>query len=357
LENKPCAATLSSLKPLPIHQDRSELPIRVLVVDDYEPFRRFVRLRLEPKPSLLVIGEASDGIEAVRKAEELQPDLVVLDIGLPGLNGIEAARHIREVSPESKILVLTQESSAAVMQKVFDLGALGYVVKTHAASELLLAVEAVCEGRQFVSSAISDRDRNYAVEAEVAYNLSSNQDCPSLAPQNNGYNHAVEFYSDDASFVVGFTRFIESSLSAGNAVIVVATAPHQESLLQRFEEHGVNIALAIKQGRYFPLDVVQTLATFMVDDLPDPERFLRVVGGLIAGATPATGGKASRVAICGESASILWAQGKADGAIQVEQLCNQLTKRYEMEILCGFSLSSFYTEEDKEIFQKICSEC
>ena len=118
----------------------------------------------------------------------------------------------------------------------------------------------------------------------------------------------------------------------------------------------MDIAAAIEQGRYLPLDVPDTLSTFMGDDLPDPVRFLRVVGDLIAPAARAIAGRESRVAICGECASILGAQGKADAAIQVEQLCNQLAKRYEMDILCGFSLSTFYREEDKQIFQKICSE-
>jgi DNA-binding NarL/FixJ family response regulator len=95
----------------------------------------------------------SDGLQAVQKAEELRPDLVLLDIGLPKLNGIEAARRIRKVSRGSKILFVTQESSAEVVRECLRLGALGYVMKECAARELLLALEAVCQGRQFVSSA------------------------------------------------------------------------------------------------------------------------------------------------------------------------------------------------------------
>ena len=117
--------------------------VRVLVVDDYEPFRQFVCSTLRKRPELQVVGEASDGPEAVHKAEELQPDLIVLDIGLPILNGIEAARRIRKLSPESKIVFISQESSADVVQEALALGALGYVVKAHAGSELLAAVGAV----------------------------------------------------------------------------------------------------------------------------------------------------------------------------------------------------------------------
>ena len=124
--------------------------VRVLVVDDYEPFRRFVCLTVGVRQDLQVIGEASDGLEAVQKAKELQPDLIMLDIGLPKLNGIEAARLIRKLSGESIILFVTQESSADMVEEAFGLGALGYVVKAHAGSELLAAVEAVCQGKCFV---------------------------------------------------------------------------------------------------------------------------------------------------------------------------------------------------------------
>jgi DNA-binding NarL/FixJ family response regulator len=126
--------------------------IRVLVVEDYKPFQRFVASTLQKQPELQIICKASDGLEAVQKAEELQPDLIVLDIGLPSLNGIEVARQIRKLSPKSKILFLSQESSADVMQEALALGALGYVVKAHAGRDLLPAVGAVLEGRQFVSS-------------------------------------------------------------------------------------------------------------------------------------------------------------------------------------------------------------
>jgi hypothetical protein len=99
---------------------------------------------------------------------------------------------------------------------------------------------------------------------------------------------------------------------------------------------------------YLALDVVDTLSTFMGDEVPDPVRFFRVVGDLIAAATRSAAGEQSRVTICGECASILWAQGNVNAAIQVERFCNQLTKRYEMDILCGFSLSSFYREEESK---------
>ena len=138
-----------------INNDRSTSIVKVLVVEDYEPFRRFVCSTLGKRPELQVIGETSDGLEAVQQAEALQPDLILLDVGLPSLSGIEAARRIRKLSPRSKILFVSQESSADVVREALRIGALGYVIKTHAGIDLLAAVDAVHQGVPFVSRGLS----------------------------------------------------------------------------------------------------------------------------------------------------------------------------------------------------------
>jgi len=130
------------------------LPVRVLVVEDFEPFRQLISSMLGKRLELQVISQVSDGQEAVRQAEELKPDLILLDIGLPTLNGIAASRQIRELAPASKIIFVSQESSPDVVQEALNSGALGYVLKTRAGIDLLPAVEAVLEGKQFVSSGL-----------------------------------------------------------------------------------------------------------------------------------------------------------------------------------------------------------
>ena len=133
-------------------------PVRVLVVEDLAPSRQLICSTLTKRPELQIICEACDGLEAVRRAEELKPDLILLDIGLPSLNGIEAARQIRKLAPESKIVFVTQESSPYVVQEALSLGALGYVLKTRVGSDLLPAVDAVRQGRHFVSSGLITSD-------------------------------------------------------------------------------------------------------------------------------------------------------------------------------------------------------
>jgi DNA-binding NarL/FixJ family response regulator len=125
--------------------------VRVLVVDDYEPFRRFVCATLGASPELQVVGEAADGLQAVQKAEELQPDLILLDIGMPTLNGIEAAHRISRLVPAAKILFVSQDNDTDVVAAAFSDGAKGYLRKQNANTELLFAVEAVSRGDRFVS--------------------------------------------------------------------------------------------------------------------------------------------------------------------------------------------------------------
>ena len=126
--------------------------VRILVVDDFEMFRQFVVELLGKRPELHVVGEASNGLEAIQKAVALRPDLILLDIGLPDLNGIEVARQMRNLVPESKIIFLTRESSADVVQKAFSVGARGYVTKNMVLADLFVAVDTVHSGMTFVSN-------------------------------------------------------------------------------------------------------------------------------------------------------------------------------------------------------------
>jgi DNA-binding NarL/FixJ family response regulator len=236
------------------------------VVDDYKDCRNLVRSLLLIRPEWQIIGEASDGSEAVQKAEELKPDLILLDIGLPSLNGIEAARRIRKLVPESKILFLSQESSAVVVQEALSLGALGYVVKANAGSELLPAVECVLRDRQFVSGGIKD------------YELSGEADAQ--AP----HSYEILFFSDDAFLADAFTRVVAAALNAGNAAIVLVTEQHRALLLQRLEKQGLDVGHEIQEGTYIPLDVSKSLSAMMVGGLPDPVRFFAGIGGIIEAA-------------------------------------------------------------------------
>ena len=128
--------------------------IRVLVVDDFPDWRRLIIEWFREHCHFQIVGQASDGPEAVFKAQQLQPDLILLDIGLPTLSGIEAARRIRKLSPGAKILFLSQESNCAVLHAAINAGGNGYVVKSEAFNDLFPALQAVTLGKSFISPSL-----------------------------------------------------------------------------------------------------------------------------------------------------------------------------------------------------------
>jgi DNA-binding NarL/FixJ family response regulator len=331
--------------------------IRVLVVDDFEPFRRTLCSILENKLDLRAILEASDGVEAIELAQACRLDLILLDIRLPKLNGIEAARRIRELAPQSKILFVSQESSVDVVQAAFSVGASGYVVKMDAGRELPTAVRAVLRGEKFVGPRFAGHSFTGPSDARAPESTRRVESFELLQRQNLeiAHRHEAGFYSDDASLLDGFTQFVGAALKVGNAVIVVATEAHRSGLMPRLQAHGLDIAAAIEQGRYISLDAAETLSTFMVNNLPDPVRFLKVVGDLIMVAAKAAKGE-HRVSACGECAPLLWAQGKAEAAIRLERLWGELAETYDVDILCAYPLGSFQGGLGSNMFEKICAE-
>lgn len=308
--------------------------IHILVVDDYEDWRNEIRLLLQSRPELQVICEVADGPEAVQKAEELRPDLVLLDIALPTLNGIEAARRIRKLSPNTKIVFLSLDTSLDVRQVALSTGAEGYVYKSRAQSDLLPAIDATLQGKRFVSSML----RPYPLGQK--------------APRR----HEVLFYSDDEVLLNSLTDFVAAALKGGNAAIVLATKSHRDGLFQRLKAERVDAEGAIRQGTYISMDAADTLSTILVDGMPDPARFFAGLGRLIEAAARATKTERPQVAVFGEAVALLQAEGKADAAIRFEQLGNELARTHEVRILCAYPLSSFRGEENQHVFQSICAE-
>jgi len=254
------------------------------------------------------------------------------------LSGIEAAQQIRQLSPNSRIVFLSQNSDLDVVRAALGTGALGFVRKTDAGRELLPAMDAVLRGKQFVSSSLKD----------YQFTDTSAEKAP--------HSHEVLFYSDDTVLLDRVTHFIAVALKAGDAAIVLATKSHRDSLLQRLKAEGVDTDGALHQGTYISLDAADTLSAIMVNDLPDPVRFFERIGGFIEAAAKAAKSEQPQVVVFGEAVDLLLAEGKADAAIRLEQLWNEVAKTFEADILCGYALSSFHGEEDEHVFQGICAE-
>lgn len=328
-------------------------PYRILVVDDYELWCQFLCSTIQKHSLFQLAGQAGDGLEAVRQSQELQPDLVLLDIGLPALNGIEAARRIRQVSPKAKILFISENRSAEIAEEAFRAGGSGYVIKSDAGTELLPAIEEVLQGKRFVSAGLPVIDSHY-VAHEPAVVLHPDDDLePRPEEIGASLHHEAGFYSDDRWLLDDLTQFVGAALKAGNAAVVIATESHRINLISRLQADGIDIEAAIQEGRYIALDVADSVPTFIVGGTPDSVRFMEMLGNLLLTASKATTGKHRRVALFGEGSPLLWAQGNSEAAIQTEKLTNQLLKAYDVDVLCGYSLDRIPEGVNNNIFQQI----
>ena len=312
--------------------------IRILVAEDHKAWRQRIRSLLEARPELRVICEVPDGLEAVQKAEELQPSLILLDIGLPKISGIEAAKRIRKVCEQSKILFLSQESSSEILQEALNSGALGYVYKPRAAVDLLSAIDAVLNGKTFLG--IVPKQGTDSVNGTAR-------------PR---FRHEALFYSDDVVLVERFADAISEALKAGRAAIAIVTELHRLALLQRLRTEAVDVDVAIQQGTCILVDAEDTLSSIMAEGLPDPQRALHGFSHLIDLASQATKAREIRITVCGERVGLLWARGQTDAAIRLEQLCNEVGKRHEIDMLCGYPIRELEGQNNERAFGHICRE-
>jgi DNA-binding NarL/FixJ family response regulator len=140
--------------------------LRILVADDHDVIKRGLRALLESKVGWTVVAQASNGREAVEQAEMHKPDVAVLDISMPELSGLEAARRIRKVTPKTEVLFLTVHNSAQMLQEALDAGGRGYVLKSDVGSDLLVAIEAALKHKTFISHGVSGAGVSYSTTSK-----------------------------------------------------------------------------------------------------------------------------------------------------------------------------------------------
>jgi len=332
-------------------------PTRVLVVDDNQPWCRFIRSTLQLHPELQLIGEAADGLEAVRKTQELQPDLILLDIGLPRLNGIAAARQIRQLSSRPKILFLSGDHSPDIAVAALRSGASGYVVKSDAVRELSTALKAVLEGKQFVSSSVEGFAFLETSDTRVSEGASLTTFEPMFPPYSLAERgHVVQFYTDDECLMAGLGTLFRNALSAGESVVAVMTRSHRTSLQKRLMMQGIDAGEAKKTGRLTLLDAVEALNGFMDANGPNRERFLLQFGDTIRRSQAAAVAKNRRVVAFGEIVAVLGEQKRYDAVIRLEQLWNELALTHPLYLCCAYPASLFQEQPKGEPYASICAE-
>jgi PAS domain S-box-containing protein len=192
-----------------------------------------------------------------------------------------------------------------------------------------------------------------AARPELSFHL-----IPSLAHgrSHNRGGHVVQLYTDDIFLVEVLSRFIGGAIAMGDAAVVVATKAHHEGLAKRLSAQGLDTAKAMRQGRYVLLDAGEILPRFMVNGAVDEARFIDLIGGALKGVQNAVDHKDSRIAIFGELVALLWAEGKPQEAIRVEQLWNDLAEEHSFSLLCAYPITGFNNERHIEPFLKMCGE-
>jgi DNA-binding NarL/FixJ family response regulator len=308
-------------------------PLRVLVVEDHEPIRRVICELLQERADLLIVGEAADGLDAICQAEALRPDLVMLDIGLPMLSGLEVAGRIRALVPDAKLMFVTNESSLEVVEQAFRRGAHGYVYKPRVQRDVLPVLDAIIRGGRFVSAGLERIAQGDGLAS---------------------HRHDVVFCSSDAVLIGAFSRFIAGELREGNAVVAAVTAAHERRLQSSLEASHVDVALAIRQQRYLPVNVSELIAKATVNGCLDPLRYLDAAGELLTDVTRRASDQYARVATCGEGTSIFWTHGDVEAAIQLEHLWDEIAMSRRMDILCAYPLA--VREESVPAIRRVCAE-
>jgi PAS domain S-box-containing protein len=175
-------------------------------------------------------------------------------------------------------------------------------------------------------------------------------------PESDQHAHVVQFYEADNFLVTEVTRFVGTALGAGDCAVVIATKAHREAIAKRLAANGLNAGVAIKQGRFINLDAADTLAKFMIAGEPDVERFTTLIADVIVRAKKATGRQDARVAAFGEMVALLWAEGKKEAAIHLEQIWNSLAKTHAFSLYCAYPIDGFSRRDSSEPFLKICAE-
>ena len=308
--------------------------VRVLIVEDYEQFRQYLSSTLQQEAEFQVVGEACDGLDAIQKAEVLKPDVVLLNVGLPKLNGFQVARRLRQIAPLAKILFVSQEFSFDMVQAGLREGAKGYIHKFRVQRDLLPAIRSILEGKYFVTGVTR----------------------AGVGQQNKEVRHEVQICSENAICLQRFTDFTAEALESGNAAVLIATEPHRADVLGGVRNFDVNDA--IRTGILVPLDAAELATKLVCNNEIHAGQFFDVVGSMVEAAADAaqrrSKNKTPSVAVCRECPPDLVTRGKLAQMLQMEQLWNLVAHGFGLDLLCAYLPEHFVNHND--IYESICAE-
>jgi DNA-binding NarL/FixJ family response regulator len=306
-------------------------PHKILVAEDFSAFREFVCAQLHRRTDLHVVA-VDDGLAAVRAAADLRPDLALLDIGLPTMNGLEAARRIRTQSPATKIVFLTQESASEFVDAALDMGADGYILKTRALDYMLPVVETM------LGDQAGGDSRPRATRA-----------C-----SDGRHRHHAQCFADDAALLASAERFVLDTLATRDAAMVALARPHLDALGDILRRRQVTIDRLIEQGTLLMIDATDLTQAFAADCAIDWDSLEARWREVIAAAGAATGQPRPRVASFSETGALLVAAGQVETAMRMEAIAERLVNASDLPTLDLTCVYPMLPPARDSVFSRIC---
>ncbi|HEX3738089.1 MAG TPA: response regulator [Terriglobales bacterium] len=323
--------------------------VEILIADDREPFRRMVRSLVESQPDYHICGEAGDGVEAIERVRQLRPDIVLMDINMPRMNGLEATRVIRSEAPECNVIIVTQNDVTVAREQARSANAKGFVTKSDLARDLLPTIE------KFRSAKPEAHEANIAHKAESSNGRVAVENNSSLHQTKSAADHAepwcgllnsaaardhiVQLYQDQQFLNRAVCRFAAAAITNGEGVILVPTVAHWDAFRPRLEREGVDVKAAEKRGQLTVVDADNLLPTFMRDGMPDSPVFLGLAQNVISHARG--NGRYPKVRWWGEMVNLLWERGDVAASMQLEDQFDQLAHEQDIAIFCSFLMDNF----------------
>ena len=314
--------------------------VEVLIADDHDGLRRAIRSVIESEPAYRVCGEARDGVDAVDKARQLRPDIVLMDVNMPRMDGLQATAIIQREFADCTVIVVTQNETTIAREQARIAGADGFVANSDLSRDLFSTMRRVAmENNSRPNLKKSERVKRDGKTGSAHGVANEGEPWSGLLVSAAPSDHIVQLYQDQEFLNRAVCRFAAAAITNGEGVILVPTVAHWDAFRPRLESEGVDVKAAEKRGQLTVVDADNLLPTFMRGGMPDSPVFLGLAQNVVSKARG--DGRYPKVRWWGEMVNILWERGDVAASMALEDQFDQLAHEQDIAIFCSFLMDNF----------------